>query len=75
MRRAALALLRRPDLWPVALRLVPPGWWRHWPPIPVPPGTYRRFRQETMYGTAGRMEDEDLVVYLEWCRAMRRRGR
>lgn len=75
MRGAALALLKRPDLWPAALRLVPPGWWRSWPPVPVPPKGYREFRTETMYGPGGRLDVDDLVVYLEWCRAMRRRAR
>ena len=75
MRQQALAVLRRPDLWPAALRLVPPGWWRRWPPLPVPPRGYRRFRTETMYGADGWLEPDDLVLYLEWCRAMHRRAR
>ena len=75
MTAAVLALLRRPDLWPAAVRLVPPGWWRRWPPVPVPPGPYRRFRPETRYGASGQLGSEDLIVYLEWCRAMRRQGR
>ncbi len=37
---AALAVARRPRLWPVAvrqtLRLARPGWWRRWPPVPRP---------------------------------------
>lgn len=75
MIRSAVALLRRPDLWPQALQFVPPGWWRRWPPRPVPPAGYRRFRTETMYGADGRLEPDDLVRYLEWCRTMRRRAR
>jgi hypothetical protein len=75
MKLAALALLRRPDLWPAALRLVPAGWWRRWPPRPWPPSGYRAFRTETMYGPGGRLDAEDLVRYLEWCRAMHRRAR
>ena len=75
MARPVLALLRRPDLWPAAARLVPPGWWRRWPPLPVPPPGYRRFRTETMYGPGGRLEPADLIQYLEWCRAMRRQAR
>ena len=66
----ALALVRRPRLWPAALRLVPPRWWRRWPPIPLPPAGYRRFRTETMYGQDGRLDAEDLIRYLEWCRRM-----
>lgn len=74
MRQSALALIKRPDLWPSAVRLVPRRWWRRWPPLPVPPADYRRFRTETMYGPGGRLEARDLVRYLEWCRAMRRRA-
>lgn len=75
MRRAAVALVRRPDLWAAAIRLVPRGWWRRWPPLPVPDRAYRNFRLETMYGRPDRMEADDLILYLEWCRAMRRRAR
>lgn len=68
---AAFALLRRPGLWRVAAKMVPPGWWRRWPPLPVPPAEYVRFRAETMYGPAGGpLEGADLVAYLEWCRRM-----
>jgi glucokinase len=65
---AAVALVRRPDLWPAALRLAPPKWWRRWPPLPIPPADYLRFRIETMYGSAGELDGHDLVRYLEWCR-------
>jgi len=68
-------LVRRPDLWPSALRLVPPGWWRRWPPLPVPTADYALFRTETMYGTDGRLGSDDLIAYLEWCRSMRRSTR
>ena len=67
----ARALLRRPDLWASALRFVPPAWWRRRPPSPVPPADYLRFRMETMYGTAGELEPEELIRYLEWCRRVR----
>ncbi len=69
------ALARRPDLWPSALRLLPRGWWRHWPPLPLPPADYIRFRTETMYGSGGRLEPADVVRYLEWCRGMNRQAR
>lgn len=73
--RSLVAVLRRPSLWGVALRMVPPRWWRRWPPLPLPPADYRRFRTETMYGSRGRLEPEDLVAYLDWCRSMRRSAR
>jgi len=73
---AALAgVLSRPRLWPAAATLVPPGWWRTWPPLPFPAGEYLRFRLETMYGDPdpgerGRFRAADLIEYLEWCRRM-----
>ena len=75
MRGSARALMKRPDLWPSALALVPRRWWRRWPPLPLPPADYRRFRTETMYGAGGELDAADLVRYLEWCRAMRRQAR
>lgn len=73
---AAGALMRRPDLWRVAARMAPPRWWRRWPPVPLPPPDYRRFRVETMYGdSAARVEGHDLIAYLEWCRRMERHTR
>ena len=71
----AAALARRPDLWLTALRLIPPRWWRRRPPWPAPPAEYRSFRTETMYGRGGSLTAEDLIRYLEWCRAVRRRER
>lgn len=73
---AAWALLRRPDLWRVAARMAPSRWWRRWPPLPLPPREYRKFRLETMYGDGNAsIEGHDLVVYLEWCRRMGRNAR
>lgn len=71
--RAALAVAVRPGLWGVAvaqsLRLGAPGWWRRWPPVPVPAPEYLRFRMQTAYGdAAARPSPEDVVAYLEWCR-------
>lgn len=78
-------MARRPDLWPTAarqvFRLAPPGWWRRWPPLPVPDPGYLRFRMETAYGDAGHdPEPDDVVAYLAWCRQghrtwLRGRGR
>jgi hypothetical protein len=74
--RAVRALAGRPDLWPAAAALVPPRWWRRWPPQPVPPADYRAFRAESMYGdTRAVPRPGDLLDYLEWCRSMRRRTR
>lgn len=68
-----VAVVVRPRLWPVAvqqvLRLARPGWWRRWPPLPVPDPAYLRFRMQTAYGDEERdPEPDDLVAYLEWCR-------
>ena len=70
---AALAVAVRPRLWGVAvaqtLRLAVPGWWRRWPPLPLPDPDYLRFRLQTAYGDAGRGPSaDDVVAYLEWCR-------
>lgn len=67
------AILVRPRLWIVALRqlrvLVPPGWWRRPPFLPLPDRAYLRFRLITAYGEPDRPpEARDVVTYLEWCR-------
>lgn len=73
---AVRALARRPALWPYALRMVPPGWWKRWPPLPLPSGEYVRFRLEAMYARPDAVPlAEDLVGYLEWCRRMGRQLR
>jgi hypothetical protein len=69
----ALAVAVRPRLWAVAVvqarRLAAPGWWRRWPPLPLPDPAYLRFRLQTAYGDTGRgPAPEDVVAYLEWCR-------
>jgi hypothetical protein len=70
------AVARRPRLWAVALSLVPPGWWRRRPYLPVPSRDYLAFRMETQYGRADARPDAgDVVAYLEWCRTMRRLSR
>ena len=73
------AVAKRPDLWTTAWRqlvaLAPRGWWRHWPPVPVPDAAYLRFRLQTVYGTDGApIPPSDAVGYLEWCRRMRAYG-
>lgn len=72
-------LLRRPGLWPVAVRqaavMAAPGWWRRAPFLPLPSPDYLRFRLVTAYGGDGKVAGsdapalgEDLVAYLAWCR-------
>ena len=57
------AVARRPALWWVALRqwrrMVPDGWWRRRPFLPVPTAEYLAFRLTTQYGdeVAGRASD------------------
>jgi hypothetical protein len=68
-----VALLRRPELVPAAvrqvLRLAPRGWWRRPPHLPLPPAAYVGFRSQTMYGDTDRLpEPADVCTYLSWCR-------
>jgi hypothetical protein len=65
--RSAASVLARPRLWPIALRqgfvLMRPG-----------ARDYLRFRMVTQYGgDGGAPTSDDVVQYLEWCRAERRR--
>ncbi len=70
----------RPWLWSTALLTVarhsPPGWWHRAPFVPRPPAAFVAFRLETQYGgtAASAPVAEDLVVYLAWCRSLRRVG-
>jgi len=73
---AAGAVVRHPSLWPTALQqvlvLAAPGWWRRWPPLPVPDADYLRFRLVTMYGDSDHSpEPHDVVAYLKWCKSVR----
>ena len=73
----ARAVAMRPSLWGVAVgqavRLAPAGWWRRWPPVPLPDPAYLRFRLQTAYGDSARAPSPaDVVAYLDWCRRMRR---
>ena len=73
MIRVAGAVLRRPRLWPVAIRqwrrATPSGWWRRRPFLPVPTRDYVRFRLLTHYGDSEtRASAVDGVNYLAWCR-------
>ena len=71
--RAFVAVLLRPGLWRIAVvqlfRLAVPGWWRRWPPLPLPDPAYLRFRLQTQYGDPDREPaPSDLLTYLHWCR-------
>lgn len=82
MRRSArvvvAAVALRPWLWPVAvvqaLRFARPGWWRRFPPLPLPDAALWRFRIETVYGGTGDTVPgtDDVRSFLRWCRDMRR---
>ena len=75
-------VLTHPSLWRTALRqarrLVPVGWWRRPPFVPLPDREYLRFRLETQYGTGAdgkataAAEPEDVLTYLRWCRDQER---
>ena len=70
----ALAVLRRPDLWPVAVRqlvrMAPKGWWRRRPFLPAADRHYMEFRALTHYGDKSHDADpRDVIAWLEWCRA------
>lgn len=78
--RAAGAVAGRPRLWITAVvqfrRLLPDGWWRRRPFLPVPDPAMLRFRLTTQYGDPEhRPEVDDLVAWLWWCKAENRRRR
>lgn len=75
-RSAAGAVLSRPRLWPAAVRqaraLVPPGWWRRRPFLPVPDRDWVRFRMATAYGDGTAPVDvDDLLAFLAWTHTTR----
>ena len=80
MARSVVAVVVRPRLWATGVvqlfRLASPGWWRRWPPTPLPDPSYLRFRLQTQYGDPDRDPvPGDLVDYLEWSRGYRRAAR
>lgn len=76
LKKIVLAVLVRPWLWRSLMRFAPPGWWRHWPPNPMPPKEYIDFRLLTAYGdTDARPTAEEVVLYLAWCRRMAKERR
>ena len=79
MRMAAILLrvtIRRPRLWPEALRTAwsmrTRSWWRRPPFLPLPHSAYLRWRLATAYGAGGRPSGEDVAAFLEWRRTLRR---
>ncbi|MFN2507055.1 MAG: hypothetical protein ABR540_23065 [Acidimicrobiales bacterium] len=73
MARVVLAVAVRPGLWTTALsqmgRLAVPGWWRRWPPLPLPDRAWLGFRLQTAYGDPNHAPDPaDVVDWLRWCR-------
>jgi hypothetical protein len=70
------AVACRPWLWPVAvmqvMRLARPGWWRRFPPVPIPDEGLWRLRIETAYGGSGDAEPsaDDVLSFLRWSRDM-----
>ena len=67
----ALAVLKRPGLWPTALGAMlafsRPGWWRRSPFLPVPDDELIAWRTATAYGRDDvDLATEDVVAYLEW---------
>jgi hypothetical protein len=67
------AVVRRPSLWPTAIRQLRRsarrGWWRRPPFLPLPSADYIRFRLLTQYGdTAATPTADDVVAYLQWSR-------
>lgn len=72
---AARAVAVRPDLWRAALRqarvLVPRGWWRRAPFLPLPDRDWLAFRLTTAYGDPGaRVAVDDLLTWLAWSRTV-----
>ena len=74
VRTVLAAVVPRPWLWPTGVgafwRLAHNGWWRRWPPAPLPGAGYWRFRAVTAYGGTGEQVPsvEDVVAFLYWCR-------
>lgn len=51
-------------------------WWGRPPFLPLPPGDYLRWRNDTAFGDpTATGSDRELVRYLRWAAQMRRRSR
>jgi hypothetical protein len=77
-RAAVIGVLLRPALWPEAIRATKRfarvGWWKQWPPLPLPPADYMAFRVQTNSGgngSANSLTADDLVTFLKWGRGNR----
>lgn len=71
--RLCAGILRRPNLWVVAirqgLRLAKRGWWKKYPFLPLPGSGYMAFRATTQYGSATATPViADVIDYLQWCK-------
>lgn len=71
------AVLRRPGLAAEAVRLaaavVPRGWWRRPPHLPLPDSEYRRWRLTTAYGRGDQAPTvREMEEFLTWRRRLRR---
>lgn len=76
----AVAIGRRPRLWPAAAsqvrRLARHRWWATPPFLPVPDPAWLRFRLETQYGDPTHPPvPSDVVAWLEWAAAIERTER
>jgi hypothetical protein len=72
---AAKAVAVHPALWPAAIRqarrLARDRWWARPPFLPLPSRDYVGFRMQTQYGEpTHRLEPDDLIRYLGWCRSL-----
>ena len=69
-----IAVLKKPSLWPIALkqlwRIRKSNWYTKPPFLPVPENSYIDFRIHTAYGSSEDLSRLaiDVVTYLDWCR-------
>jgi hypothetical protein len=48
------------------------GWYRRWPPLPLPPAEYLTWRMHTAFGDDGRVPTtEEVETYLRWAQHSR----
>ena len=71
--RLCAAIVRRPNLWAIAirqgLRLAKRGWWKSAPFLPLPARQYTEFRATTQYGSiTATPVISDVIDYLQWCK-------